>query len=492
MSLDATPTDEQKPKKNRRDRKQKQAAAPMATQQEGNGGNKSLVRRIRDYAVDSYNGIFKIVIQPQLPKWRVARLMLLSFVFGMFWAYVLAPVVFFNAEPSQMSQGYRDRWLILVASSYPEVYDQGQVEQLLGWVERPAQNIDRLLASGERSAAEVAALQEIRPIAENVRGTNAPRDRGLIVSLFVLALAIVLFYVLINVIALLWGLLIGGFVDRFMARFRPETEADRQARQAIEAIKERKRLEVQMKAEAVVEAAASTFGPPIMQRVSVYQKGRAFDDSFAIEDANDMFLGECGATIAKTIGDTQELAAVEIWLFDKEDFVRTLTKVFVSEYVYNDPVARSELDGRVDNPGTDIVLVMPGAALTLETGAIRLQAKVADVNYGSDPALPPNSYFQNLTLRMEAWEKSSVGVPAPMTAPAYAVPAPAPAAPTPMPAYQPPAYAPPPAAQPAYTPPPGAPFGGPMRPAAPPPGIPDEDEDDPFGGTGDFTPLGRP
>ena len=66
--------------------------------------------------------------------------------------------------------------------------------------------------------------------------------------------------------------------------------------------------------------------------------GRAYDDSFSIEDANkdDEFLGECGATISETIGagEPEKVTAIEIWLFDKEDFVRTLTTVFVSEHAY--------------------------------------------------------------------------------------------------------------------------------------------------------------
>jgi hypothetical protein len=71
-------------------------------------------------------------------------------------------------------------------------------------------------------------------------------------------------------------------------------------------------------------------GEPVTRKMSVFLMGRGqYDDSFEIEDQNDMFLGECGAAIAETIGEGSptKVAAIEVWLFDKDDFVRTLTGV---------------------------------------------------------------------------------------------------------------------------------------------------------------------
>jgi hypothetical protein len=204
-----------------------------------------------------------------------------------------------------------------------------------------------------------------------------------------------------------------------------------------------------------------------------------------------MFLGESGATIAKTVGDTNELAAVEVWLFDKEDFVRTLNKLFVSEHAMNDPMIRADLEGRVDNPDTDLVVVRPGATIVLETDAILLQAKVLDFKYGDNGILPANSFFENLKLQFEAWQKSAAGAAAKtstvVTTPA-ATPQPQVVAPSTMftqPQQTPPAYTPPtpPATIPTTTPttPPPPPVNPPRRPPQ---------DDDPFGGTGDFTPVG--
>lgn len=476
------------------------------------GPQSSLITRFKNWLIDSYNGLFKIVIQPQLPKPRTIGLLTLAFLVGMIWAYGVAPARFYNGSPSQMSAGGRDQWVKLVAGSYTAgLYSDQQTLLLLQQIENPAGTVNRLI--GTETGQVQVSLQEILPLAQQAgAGRSAPSSGNIISSILTFVLAIIAFVLFINIFALLWGLIIGGYVERFLARFKEETEDDRKAKKAIEGIRQRKALEEQMKQEASLDA-ASPLGPPIMQRVSPYQKGRAFDDSFAIEDANDMFLGECGATIAKTIGDN-ELAAIEIWLFDKEDFVRTLTKLFVSQHIYNDPVARAELESKVDDPANDIVLAQPGAVIILETGQLRMQAKIAELVYGSGP-LPPNSYFESLNIRMEAWQKS--GTTAAMPAPVgggYAPPPPPPAPaglpsldtyeigpPPSMPSGMSAPQAAPPPSMPTYNPnptQPSAPYGGgvqpltppPLRQQPPPPPPRTSNDDDPFGGTGDFTPIG--
>jgi hypothetical protein len=472
----------------------------------------SAITRLRAWLADSYNGIFKIVIQPQLPKSRVMGFMLMSFVIGMIWAYMVAPTSFYDAAPSQLSSSHRDQYVKFIAVSFAEgAYGEQDTIRFLNRVENPAATVQRLIQN--EVGVVRSSLEQVLPLAQQAGGTSAPSSGSIIGSIIGIILAIIVFVLVVNVFALLWGLIIGGYWERLINRFRPETEADRKAKLAIEAIKQRKALEVQMKEEAKLETAGgSSFGPPIMQRISPYQKGRAFDDSFAIEDENDAFLGECGATIGKTLGPENDLAAIEIWLFDKEDFVRTLTKLFVSEHLYNDPTARAELEQKVDNPSTDLVVAQPGATILLDTDAIRVQAKIAELTYGSTAGLPPNSHFEAMTLRMEAWKKE--GASAPIVSP------PVPAAvgglppvdsyeigpPPPMPGGAPASMPPPqqptrPAAplggggnfggemRPPQQPPPS---GGGIRPLSPPVQPPPQrqDDDDPFGGTGDFTPIG--
>jgi hypothetical protein len=245
----------------------------------------------------------------------------------------------------------------------------------------------------------------------------------------------------------------------------------------------------------------TTYGKPLMQRMSVYIPGRGqFDDSFSIEDEQERFLGECGAAISETIGigDPAKVTAVEVWLFDKDHFVRTLTHVFASEHAFNDPGLRAKLE-----PKGPITIARPGAVAILETPALRLQARIVEVEYGDGP-LPPNSFFGKLTIELAAWRSQGESVPAapapiPVAAPLSAPPSFAPLTPaTPI------TVAPPPL-RPAtpHSPPPSTLGGGmtPLRPATPPPvQMPPAEppparpptptlDDDPFGGTGDFRPI---
>lgn len=486
---------------------------------------KGALTRFREWLIDSYNGLFKIVIQPQLPSLRLTGFMVLAFLFGMLWAYAISPVVFYDASPHQLSEGQRELYIKMVAGSYQaQIYDDAQVQQLLSRVENPAGVVEALIQE-EAGTNLQPALQQILPMAQAAgKGTAAPGQGSIVGDVFSFIIALIVLLVVINVFALVWGLLIGGYVERAWQRFKPKSEEEKQrnlqAKQMKEDIARRRKLEEEMQAAAAQDSATSALGPPLTQRISTYTKGRAYDDSFAIEDANDMFLGECGATIAKTLGDSQELAAVEVWLFDKEDFVRTLTKLFVSEHAYNDPVVRSELEPKVENPQTDLVVLSHGATIVLESKKIRVQAKVADVTPGTTPGLPPNSHFGALTIQVQAWERAGVAVPA------AGAPPPTPAAsdlpsldsyeigpPPPMPSGAPPP--PPPASgqkpldsyeigppppmpsgmsaptQPATFPTPADHEAG--RPLPPPPmGQPSSPEDDdPFDGSGDFTPVPR-
>lgn len=460
---------------------------------------------------DSYNGLFKIMIQPQLPSMRTMMIMAACFIFGLIWAYVINPVTFYDAAPNQLGDNSQDVWIKLVAGAGTEirVYTPDEVSQLLDLVEAPAQKVQELIDIEQARPDTrnlLPALQQIQPMAQAVDGTDSPSSGNIIIEIIFFILAVVIFLVLANIFAALWGLLIGGLVSDAVRAVRPKTEAQKQMAAERAAIRRQRELEEEMKKTMAAEAAASELGPAVMQRVSIYTKGRGYDDSFAIEDENDMFLGETGATIAKVVGDSQELAAVEVWLFDKEDFVRTITKIFASPHAYSDPAIRSELDPKVENPDTDIIMIQPGATLSLQSKTLLVQAKIADVVPGNIAGLPPNSHYQEMRIQMQAWQKEE-----PVTATATAVVTPARSASSGLPDLSSYEVGPPPdlpgtstATQYGYNPAPTqpsspaeytpAPSGLPDLSSyeiGPPPDLPEtDDEDDPFAGTADFTPLG--
>jgi hypothetical protein len=354
--------------------------------------------------------------------------------------------------------------------------------------------VNRLIATpGEE--ANRAKLEAIRPFAEQAQASavQAPQP-SLINNVLPFIIAPIIIVVVGTIIAVLFGMFIyPNLIEPLQRRARgekvsPQVVQERKARAETAKLMETRKTDF---------AATTDFGPPLMQRMSTYTPGfGTYDESYTIEDEQERFLGECGALISETIGtgDPAKAAAIEVWLFDKDDFVRTVTKVFVSEYAYNDPALRSKLEAK-----GDLVLAQPGATVLMETNTLRLQARVVDMQYGTGP-LPPNSYFEKMTIELAAWRKTATAVPAgaptgiPQAQQTVAVPK---AVPPPLPTQAAPIQAAPPRQQPTFQPPqaqppaPIPPMPSPtQRPAAAPPPAPrPSPDDDPFGGTGDFTPI---
>ncbi len=126
-----------------------------------------------------------------------------------------------------------------------------------------------------------------------------------------------------------------------------------------------------------------------------------YDESFSIDTPGGEFLGEYGVGVSETIGvgEPKKVAALEVWLFDKND-IKTATKVLMSEHAYNDPNIRARLE-----PKGDLHVVKPGEQVLLETETLQLLATVVDLEYGVG-ALPPNSYFERITLELAIWPRS--------------------------------------------------------------------------------------
>ena len=457
---------------------------------------------------DSYNGLYVVLLKPYMPRSQTLLVLVLGVLVGLLWAYVLAPTIYYDADPSTLHQSWQDEWVKLLADRYEAANADvsGNITDLLSRVDNPLGVIDRLINTpGEE--ANVANLQAIRPFAEAAEASavQAPQP-SIVQNILPFIIAPLVVVVVGTIVAIAWGMLVKpNVVDPVAKRVRGEkVSAEVQSmRQQVQA--SRQAMETQK-----TDFAATTFGPPLMQRMSSYILGHGqYDDSFSIEDENERFLGECGAGISETIGvgEPPKSTAVEVWLFDKDDFVRTITKVFVSEHAFNDPALRAKLE-----PKGDLVLAQPGATVLLETASLRLQARIVELEYGTGP-LPPRSYFQKLTIELAAWRKEAGSVPVASTATAVSAPvlppaqnaqfAPQYAASAPVaPAQSAPVAAPPPTSfQP--SPPAPAPYSGstiPARPApalrtpppsAPPPAPPPRiaNDDDPFGGTGDFTPI---
>lgn len=188
-------------------------------------------------------------------------------------------------------------------------------------------------------------------------------------------------------LALVLIIAIGGpLVTRLRGR-REEAEAPAPAWQA----------EAPTAAEAMPSLVS--IGPsPLGHFVTTYNLGHdTYDESFSIETPMGEFLGECGLGISETLGagEPAKVTAFEVWLFDKSD-IRTITKVLMSPYAYNDDALRARLA-----PKGDPVLAELGKSIVLETTSLRVDARVVDMEYDGG-AVPPQSHFTKLTVELVA------------------------------------------------------------------------------------------
>jgi hypothetical protein len=164
------------------------------------------------------------------------------------------------------------------------------------------------------------------------------------------------------------------------------------AMQAVEASKSAEKTDFQ----------ALGLAPPITQTMTTYVLGDdLYDESFSIDTGGGEFLGEYGVGVSETIGvgEPKKVAALEIWLFDKND-IKTATKVLMSEHAYNDPNIRARLE-----PKGELVVVKAGEQVLLETQTLQLLATIVDMDYGMG-AMPQKSYFDRITLELAIWPRS--------------------------------------------------------------------------------------
>ncbi|MEX2143469.1 MAG: hypothetical protein WD740_02650 [Anaerolineales bacterium] len=156
-----------------------------------------------------------------------------------------------------------------------------------------------------------------------------------------------------------------------------------------------------VKLSAVPEPDVGADSPPLSQWMTNYIQGDdLYDDSYSIDSPAGEFMGECGVSIAETIGvgNPKRVSAFEIWLFDKND-IQTVTKVLMSSHLFRDDAGRERLSAKGEP-----VLAGPGVETVLETATLQMVARVVDMQYGEGP-MPEESFFERVTLELAVWSK---------------------------------------------------------------------------------------
>ena len=323
------------------------------------------------------------------PYVRLGAVFLVGFLLG--WVVMgwwLWPVQWKNAAPEHLHPDYQMDYLRMAIDSYkvnrnaalarqrfaslgeagPELLKQVLAKpepQIRGDVEAFA-----LVVTGEGAAIPTPALSGTPPAALGTQTTGLPRT-----ALFaVLCVGLLGVFVLAAV-----GLVV----------LRKQGRKDTRARE------ERKQVQAE---EAFAMAESQPGEEALAHHITTYKFGDDyFDESFAIETETGEFLGECGINLSEVIneGTPKEAAAFEVWLFDKTD-IQTVTKVLVV------PDASETLLRRAQDKG-EVVVAQPGETLDLETGNLRAQVHIREMQVGESAN---GTFFEQLTAEFLVWQKA--------------------------------------------------------------------------------------
>jgi hypothetical protein len=312
--------------------------------------------------------------------------------------WLVWPVQWTNAAPSDLHPGYQEMWLRMAIISYGATGDAATAKveyqalgsagpDTLGRVQASPGNIEPSLIT--QFSAAVSATAQLQPTASQANPTpgSSSATTGKPNTTTLLA-------IMCGVTFLVAAAVVAYFV--FQGRRRPAGVTT-----TPQVATEDSTTQVEWTNLPTTTAAEQAPMAPMAQFMASYKAGDdLFDDSFSIDSPSGEFLGECGVGISETIGVgvPKKVTAFEVWLFDKND-IQTVTKVLMSAHAFNDPTIRQKLEAKGEP-----FEASSGGQTVLETATLKLVARVVDMAYGQG-ALPEDSYFDSLVLELAIWQK---------------------------------------------------------------------------------------
>jgi len=371
---------------------------------------------------------FKIMAKPVLstmaPALTRLGFVLLGVIIGLAWTYWGAPIRFYDAEPVHLAEGYKDQWIKMTAVELAESGDREEARSKIISGGVSPEMIQTLINENQVTDPDlVAQLQPLLEIAqENAaaaaeQATKIERSplQSVLGPLLCIGGTLVIGLILALFFSFYWAPT-GRGTRVVAAQPAPATVAPGTPPRVTASTAHVERVTAQRAAvEQKTDFSAAGEKPPVGQFMSTYILGDdLYDESFSIETPSGEFLGECGSGISETIGvgDPKKVTATEVWLFDKND-IRTVTKVLMSRHAYNDEALRTKLA-----PKGEAILAEPGLITTLETQTLRVQVRIIDLQYGTG-ALPPESFFERITVELAAWPKEGGAPSGPRNDPAF-------------------------------------------------------------------------
>lgn len=353
------------------------------------------VRRLKSAISGTFSAFNDSAIRKAMPQRRSLLLMVLPFLLGLGWAYSISPTIYRDAAPAQLAQGWQNIWAQLLVERYrlavntavtsPEFNEN--LVRLLGAVDDPV-GIVRSLGISDAGFLPLVERAQMNSMAAPPEPTVQGDVEPFVVGPAILVLGAIVLTVL-NRLVLQPTV---GAAAQAIWRRRPgsigmPTVPSHLRRREPEAIR----------------GGDTESGQPVLRQLSVYQGQNAgYDDSWEIQARDKAFLGECGVT-ADDAGITHGppgVSALEAWLFDKDDPVRSMTTIFATSFVINDPMARAQMETR-----GNIVPLEPGATAYLETNALRLRVRVIDVVWGATGNAPSTGFLESATTEISVWHK---------------------------------------------------------------------------------------
>jgi hypothetical protein len=351
----------------------------------------------------------------------------LAFVLGLFvgWlllGWVLFPVQYTNADPSDLNATAKEQYVSLVADSFALNHDVKLARERLRWFTPDEQTriINDLIAqSNQQGAGPDAARLATFGVSIGLTLTTAPGAApsstsgagGLLTSLGPWLLLLLLLIVVVVLAFLFYPRFRGQGATagaRTPKRIQPPYEETPSmtpvaarpmaAATAAPASTAPRTAPISMPAPQAAPRAAAG-GKSLGTFAATYKFGDDnYDTAFTLETARNEFLGECGMGISETVGEGKpdKVTAFDLWLFDKTD-VRTVTQILMTEHAYGDQTLRSHLAQK-----GELTLAEKGKHIPLQTATLRVDATIVDLVYASTPGLPPNSHFQKLIVEMIA------------------------------------------------------------------------------------------
>ncbi len=351
-----------------------------------------------------------VKFQPIWDKYKLLISLALGVAIGLVLGWGVFPVQWENANPGKLREDFRSVYLAAVAEDYARTNDIRAVREKLGmgldlpkdrtipWRANPEilkKDLDAAVKYAEAGRFNLGdkvtvlkRLQQDLPMmidAWQADEAAAKKAAGGALNTLIRLLAALLLITLVA--AALWFLFVG----------RKQKAAQPAAPTTVVSVPG-------VAAPVVGEVVGVGEAEPSSVKTYTYVLGDDyFDPSFSIEIGSE-FFGECGIGISETLGagEPKKVTAFETWLFDKSD-IRTVTTILASEYAFEDPGLFEKLQPKREGDVLDEI--KPGMEVVLETTALRVKARVIELEYAQGSNYPPNSYFQKVTFELRAWVK---------------------------------------------------------------------------------------